>query len=220
MKQKLRTKRNPELHGGRIRIGIVADLPNRRYFFDGGWPSGRRMLSTHRSGGGRMYKPVAAYSRTRRRGRSLKISIRDFHCNERRAPIAAHRQEAFNFMQIDDGHRCERRAKHIPRPVPCLLLKCLHRPFRFPKYTGYCGFFEHRSSKRENFLSPNIFFLPFPFFSSYNIAYENRPLFFLSKKGERVRARTFLPCPRDLFFVTRESRDDSEMHRLCKYSGC
>lgn len=43
MKQKLRTKRNPELHGGRIRIGIVADLPNRRYFFDGGWPSGRRM---------------------------------------------------------------------------------------------------------------------------------------------------------------------------------
>lgn len=91
MKQKLRTKRNPELHGGRIRIGIVADLPNRRYFFDGGWPSGRRMLSTHRSGGGRMYKPVAAYSRTRRRGRSLKISIRDFHCNERRSRRTAKR---------------------------------------------------------------------------------------------------------------------------------
>lgn len=146
--------------------------------------------------GGRMYKPVAAYSRTRRRGRSLKISIRDFHCNERRAPIAAHRQEAFNFMQIDDGHRCERRAKHIPRPVhACLLLKCLHRPFRFPKYTGYCGFFEHRSSKRENFLSPNIFFLPFPFFSSYNIAYENCPLSFYRRKENEFELERFFPAP-------------------------
>lgn len=105
MKQKLRTKRNPELHGGRIRIGIVADLPNRRYFFDGGWPSGRRMLSTHRSGGGRMYKPVAAYSRTRRRWKfqsAISIVTRgdrgapprgfQFHANRRRASLREARQ--------------------------------------------------------------------------------------------------------------------------------
>lgn len=46
-KQRRREIRN---YMERIRIGSVADLPNRRYFFDGGWSSGRRILSTHRSG--------------------------------------------------------------------------------------------------------------------------------------------------------------------------
>lgn len=219
MKQKLRTKRNPELHGRRIRIGIVADLPNRRYFFDGGWPSGRRMALDPSIRGGECisrsrlihargdavgrWKFQSAISIVTRGDRGAPPRGFQFHANRRRASLR------------------ETGAKHIPRPVhACLLLKCLHRPFRFPKYTGYCGFFEHRSSKRENFLSPNIFFLPFPFIQ-YRL-WKSSSIFrlFLSKKGERVRAQTFLPCPRDLFFVTRESRDDSEMHRLCKYSGC
>lgn len=110
-KLKTKKKRNPELHGEDKdwkRSGF-AESP----IFLRRWVVERKKNTLDPSiwVAGKTYKPVAAYSRTRRRGRSLKISIRDFHCNERRGSIAAHRQEAFNFMQIDDGHRWKRRVE-------------------------------------------------------------------------------------------------------------
>lgn len=110
-KLKTKKKRNPELHGEDKdwkRSGF-AESP----IFLRRWVVERKKNTLDPSiwVAGKTYKLVAAYSRTRRRGRSLKISIRDFHCNERRGSIAAHRQEAFNFMQIDDGHRWKRRVE-------------------------------------------------------------------------------------------------------------
>lgn len=213
MKQKLRTKRNPELHGGRIRIGIVADLPNRRYFFDGG--SGRRMLSTHRSGGGRMYKPVAAYSRTRRRWKfqsAISIVTRgdrgapprgfQFHANRRRASLR------------------EARQTHPEAGARLLVIKMLTPAVSLPEIHRILRIFRAPQQQTRKFSVSEYLFSSFSFFFVVQYRLWKLSSIFLSKKGERVRARTFLPCPRDLFFVTRESRDDSEMHRLCKYSGC
>lgn len=109
MKQKLRAKRNPELHGGRIRIGIVADLPNRRYFFDGGWPSGRRMaLDPSIRGGGECisrsrlihargdavgrWKFQSAISIVTRGDRGAPPRGFQFHANRRRASLREARQ--------------------------------------------------------------------------------------------------------------------------------
>lgn len=79
------------------------------------------------------------------------------------------------------------------RAYRLLVIKMLTPAVRLPKCTGYCGFFEHRSRKRsavrENFLSPNTFFL----FSSYNIELMKTCLsslfFFPSRKKENKLER-------------------------------
>lgn len=164
---KTKKKRNPELHGEDKdwkRSGF-AESP----IFLRRWVVERKKNTLDPSiwVAGKTYKPVAAYSRTRRRGRSLKISIRDFHCNERRGSIAAHRQEAFNFMQIDDGHRWKRRAdtsrgRCARARTACLLLKCLHRPFACRNAPDIADFSSTAAGNARPFAK--IFCLRIPFF--------------------------------------------------------
>lgn len=218
MKQKLRAKRNPELHGGRIRIGIVADLPNRRYFFDGGWPSGRRMALDPSIRGGECisrsrlihargdavgrWKFQSAISIVTRGDRGAPPRGFQFHANRRRASLR------------------EARQTHPEAGARLLVIKMLTPAVSLPEIHRILRIFRAPQQQTRKFSVSEYLFSSFSFFFVVQYRLWKPSSIFLSKKGERVRARTFLPCPRDLFFVTRESRDDSEMHRLCKYSGC
>lgn len=221
-KQRRREIRN---YMERIRIGSVADLPNRRYFFDGGWSSGRRILSTHRSGwpGERISRSRLIHARGDAVGRwKFQSAISIVTRGEARSRRTAKR------LSISCKSTTGIAGRGASRPVRArayrlLVIKMLTPAVRLPKCTGYCGFFEHRSRKRsavrENFLSPNTFF-----FFRRTISSLWKPVFLLFFSFHLEKRRTssnVSSC--DLFFVTRESRDDSgieiEMRTLRKYSG-
>lgn len=190
-KQRRREIRN---YMERIRIGSVADLPNRRYFFDGGWSSGRRILSTHRSGwpGKRISRSRLIHARGDAVGRwKFQSAISIVTRGEARSRRTAKRLSISCKSTTGIAGRgapTHPEAGARARAYRLLVIKMLTPAVRLPKCTGYCGFFEHRSRKRsavrENFLSPNTFFL----FSSYNIELMKTCLsslfFFPSRKKE------------------------------------
>lgn len=183
-------------------------------FLQRGWPSGR-IRSTHRSGG-RAEKNVAGRgcSRTRGRGRSLKISIRDFHSNERGERRSRRTAKRLSISCKSTGHRWKRRANTSARPL--LVIKMLTPAVGLPKCTGYCGFFEHLGGGNARlFTKISVSECLFSFFSSCNIApraYEKPSsifllyLFFFSRRisiNDSESNVSSVLC--DLFLVTLEN---------------
>lgn len=194
---------------------------NSPIFLQRGWPSGR-IRSTHRSGG----KNVAGRgcSRTRGRGRSLKISIRDFHSNERGERGSRRTAKRLSISCKSTGHRWKRRANTSAR-VPCLLLKCLHRPLACRNAPDIADFSstaaEETLDYSPKFLSPNVFFSFFRPTISFLELMKNRRLpffsaFFFSRRisinWDLESNVSSVLC--DLFFVTLENLETW----LCKYS--
>lgn len=222
----------------RIRIRIVADLPNHRYFFNGGgWSSGRRILPTHRSG----WPEKCSRSRLiHARGDAVGLwkfqsAISILTRGERRSRRTAKRLSISCKSTMGIAARGAPTHPEAGARVACLLLKCLHRPLARRNAPDIADFSSAATRNARPFakifcLRISFFFF---FFSSYNIApraYENHPtflLFFFFLSAISIKENDFeleivssLLC--DLFFVTRESRDDSSrrVFTLRKYSGC
>lgn len=224
-KQRRREIRN---YMERIRIGSVADLPNRRYFFDGGWSSGRRILSTHRSGrpGKRISRSRLIHARGDAVGRwKFQSAISIVTRGEARSRRTAKR------LSISCKSTTGIAGRGAPRPVrarariACLLLKCLHRPFACRNAPDIADFSSTAAGNARPFAKIFCLRIPF-FFFRRTISSLWKPVFLLFfsfhlEKRRTTSSSNVSSC--DLFFVTRESRDDSgieiEMRTLRKYSG-
>lgn len=207
----------------RIRIRIVADLPNHRYFFNGGgWSSGRRILPTHRSG----WPEKCSRSRLiHARGDAVGLwkfqsAISILTRGERRSRRTAKRLSISCKSTTGIAARGAPTHPEAGARVACLLLKCLHRPLARRNAPDIADFLSAATRNARPFakifcLRISFFFF---FFSSYNIAprayWENRPTFLLfffflsaiSIKENDFELERFFPALRFILCYSRISR--------------
>lgn len=111
-----------------------------------------------------MYKPVAAYSRTRRRGRSLKISIRDFHCNERRSRRTAKRLSISCKSTTGIAAR-DRRQTHPEAGARLLVIKMLTPAVSLPEIHRILRIFRAPQQQTRKFSVSEYLFSSFSFYT-------------------------------------------------------